>query len=346
MLYIHYMSCISPQQTFGKVDIESLNESPNGKLPAVEPSYEGIPNSILRRMGKAIRLGVGAGLPLLKNATVDGIIIGTGNGGMEDCIKFLNQIIDYNEGMLTPTNFVQSTTNAIAAQIGLLGSNKSYNTTHVHRGLAFENALLDAVMLLKENTDAHYLVGGVDEISAYNYNIDNLAGWFKKETLSSKDLYNLHTEGSIAGEGAGMFIVGGKKENAIAKVTGLQLLHTEDPKLVIDQLNRFLEKHLEKGKRVDLLLSGEDGDCRLSHYYQAAEKLLIQQGAKVARFKHMMGEYATVSAAALWLACYIAESEQLPAHMLKPGNGQPGCKCILIYNTHKGAQHSFILLKK
>ena len=346
MFYIHHMSCISPQQTFGKVDIESLNESPNGKLHAAEPSYEGIPNSILRRMGKAIRLGVGAGVPLLRSAMVDGIIIGTGNGGMEDCIKFLNQIIDYNEGMLTPTNFVQSTTNAIAAQIGLLASNKSYNTTHVHRGLAFENALLDAAMLLKENTDAHYLVGGVDEISAYNYNIDNLAGWFKKETLSSKDLYNPLSEGSIAGEGAAMFVVGGKKENAIAKVTGLQLLHTEDPKLVIEQLNRFLEKHLEKEEQVDLFLSGEDGDCRLAHYYAACEKVLVQQGAKVARFKHMMGEYATVSAAALWLACYIVESKKLPVHLLKSQNGQPNCNRILIYNSHKGAQHRFILLEK
>ena len=74
--------------------------------------------------------------------------------------------------------------------------------------------------------------------------------------------------------------------------------------------------------------------------------MLAEQGAKVARFKHMMGEYATVSAAALWLACYIIQSEKLPGHMLKSENGQPNSKRILIYNSHKGAQHSFLLLEK
>ena len=62
---------------------------------------------------------------------------------MEDCIKFLNQIVEYKEGLLTPANFVQSTSNAAAAQIALVTKNHQYNITHVHRGLAFENALMD-----------------------------------------------------------------------------------------------------------------------------------------------------------------------------------------------------------
>jgi hypothetical protein len=344
MFYIHHMSCISPQQTFGDAAISDLKEVSDKKLHAIEPSYEGIPTGILRRMGKAIRLGVGAGLPLLQKNTVDGIIIGTANGGMEDCIRFLNQIIDYNEGMLTPTNFVQSTTNAIAAQMGLLSNNKSYNSTHVHRGLAFENALLDAGMLLKENTRASYLVGGVDEISSYNYNIDNLAGWFKKETLLAKDMYTSGTEGSIAGEGAGMFLVNTKKENAMAGVTGLLLLHTVDVQTITEQLAHFLYKHVPTGEQVDLLLSGEDGDNRMIKYYVAVEQIL-EKTATIARFKHMFGEYATVSAAALWLACYILKEHSLPEHMIKRKNKQDAHKRILIYNNHKGRQHGFILVE-
>ena len=344
MFYIHHTSCISPQQTFGDADINHLNEINNKKLHAIEPSYEGIPTSILRRMGKAIRLGVGAGLPLLQKNNVDGIIIGTANGGMEDCIRFLNQIIDYDEGMLTPTNFVQSTTNAIAAQIGLLNANKSYNTTHVHRGLAFENALLDADMLLKENTQANYLVGGVDEISSYNYNIDNLAGWFKKETLLAKDMYASGTEGSIAGEGAGMFIVSAKKGHALARVTALQILHTGDAQTITEQLKRLLYKHVPAGEQIDLLLSGEDGDSRMIKYYAACEQVLGKKAA-VGRFKHMFGEYATVSAAALWLACYILKEQSLPEHIIKYKNKQTAYNRILIYNNHKGRQHGFMLVE-
>ncbi len=90
-----------------------------------------------------------------------------------------------------PANFVQSTSNAAAAQIALVTKNHNYNITHVHRGLAFENALMDAVMLLKENPDAGYLLGCTDEISAYNYNIDRLAGWFRDEPVLNTELVQI-----------------------------------------------------------------------------------------------------------------------------------------------------------
>ncbi|HKR03926.1 MAG TPA: beta-ketoacyl synthase chain length factor, partial [Bacteroidia bacterium] len=183
-MYIHKSVCISPQHTFPEINLQEVLASADNKLTAIESKYENIPLSTLRRMGKAVRMGVGAGMNLVKDYPhLDGIIIGTANGGMEDCIKFLNQIIDYDEGTLTPKNFVQSTTNAIAAQISLTAQNTGYNITHVHRGLAFENALLDAFMLMKENPESVYLLGGGDEISTYNFNIDNLAGSYKKEII-------------------------------------------------------------------------------------------------------------------------------------------------------------------
>jgi Beta-ketoacyl synthase, N-terminal domain len=350
MFYIHNMSCISAQQTFAEIDLNKLHDVVDNRLSVMEPSYEGIPTGILRRMGKAIRFGVGTALPLIKNnnAAINGIIIGTANGGMEDCIKFLNQIIDYDEGMLTPTNFVQSTTNAVAAQIGLLSANKAYNTTHVHRGLAFENALLDADMLLKENASANYLVGGVDEISAYNYNIEYLGGWYKKELSSVKDLYSSNTIGCIAGEAAAMFFINNENTNAIAKVAGIQMLHTQDDKTVIvaDQLKLFLAKHLIAGKKIDLLLSGENGDTRVLNYYNACENILNKQ-TTIARFKHIMGEFPTASAVALWLACYILKEQSVPAHMIKSdAMVQTSFNRILIYNNYKGRQHSFILVEK
>jgi len=345
MFYIHQSSCISAQQTFGTAAIASLQDAVNNRLQVIEPSYEGIPTGILRRMGKAIRMGVGAALPLIKGSVaIDGIIIGTANGGMEDCIKFLNQIIEYDEGMLTPTNFVQSTTNAIAAQIGLLSVNKGYNATHVQRGLAFENALLDAAMLLKENAAASYLVGGVDEISAYNYNIDYLDGWFKKQPLAAKDLYSSNTAGSMAGEGATMFLVNNKPEGAAARVAGLCLLHTGDETLLAAQLELFLKKHLPAGEQIDLLLSGEDGDNRLNKFYDAVESVLDNHAA-VARFKHMMGEYATVTAAAVWLAVSVLKNQTVPLHMIKKDAKPSAYQRILISNNHKGRQHSFILVE-
>lgn len=346
MFYIHQSTCISAQQTFLSTDIYKLNESVGNKLQVVEPIYSDIPSNILRRMGKAVRIGVGAALPLVKNTSTDGIIIGTANGGMEDCIKFLNQIISYQEGMLTPGNFVQSTPNSIASQVSLLSNNKGYNITHVHRGLAFENAVIDAGMLLREHPANNYLLGGVDEISAYNHNIDFLAGWYKKEAFSSTDLYITDSAGSIAGEGAAMFLVNGIKAASTARLQAITILHTENTETIRDQLKQFLNRELKAGETIDLFLTGENGDNRFRHYTETCEALL-EPDVTVARFKHLTGEFATASAISLWLACMILRTQQMPQHMIKrqPSNNKK-YERILIYNNYKSVQHSFVLVER
>ena len=342
-MYIHATSYISPQQTFPEVDLSVPNEPLENKLMVVEPKYEGIPLPVLRRMGRAVRFGVGAAMPLITGRKdVDGIVIGTGNGGMEDCIRFLNQIIEYDEGTLTPTNFVQSTPNAIAAQVGLMAKNTGYNITHVHRGHAFEMALLDVLMQLKENPDHTYLLGGIDEISSYNYNIEYLGGWYKKEHVSGSSLYTSHTQGSIAGEGAAMFLINNRAEEAVARVSGLKCLHTTDENEVARQLELFLEAH-GSGAEVGLLLSGENGDIRFKSYYTRAEKV-VGEKAGIARFKHITGEYPSVGAAALWLGVQLMHEANIPAHLVKKVPLQPSN--LLIYNNYKGYQHSFVLLEK
>ncbi|MEO8583975.1 MAG: beta-ketoacyl synthase chain length factor [Flavitalea sp.] len=346
MFYIHKAICISPQQTLSENGIKELKESVKNKLHAIEPSYEGIPVKILRRMGKAVRIGIGAAMPLLQNNNepLSGIIIGSAMGGMEDCINFLNQVIDYNEGMLTPTNFVQSTPNAIASQLGLLSKNKGYNITHVHRGLSFENAVIDAEMLLKEAPENNYLLGGVDEISTYNYNIDYLANFFKKEQLSNIDLYTSGSTGSMAGEGAAMFLVNGNPSNALATMRAIHILHSTDENFVSDQLKQFLKVNLGPAEEIDLFLSGENGDNRLLKFYTSCETV-VGKAATVARYKHMSGEYPTSSAMAVWLTCTILQKNFVPDHMLKTSTVKNNFKRLLIYNTFRGAQHSFILVE-
>jgi hypothetical protein len=344
MFYIHQHTCISPQQTFSNIDLNILNDVSDNKLKAAEPTYEGIPNNILRRMGKAVRMGIGAALPLISQKP-NGIIIGTSNGGMEDCIKFLNQIIDYDEDMLAPGNFVQSTTNAIAGQLGMMSSNKGYNITHVHRAHAFENAMIDAAMLLKENINNNYLLGGVDEISAYNYNIEYLGNWYKKENISNKYLYNSNSIASIAGEGAAMFFINNDETGAFAELQAIHIFHTEDENEVAEQLKIFLEKNLSTEEKLDLLITGENGDNRLLKYYSICEAL-INDETIVARFKHMVGEYPTSSAIAVWLACNILQQQNIPQHMIKKSGVKKEIKKALIYNNYKGLQHNFILLSK
>jgi Beta-ketoacyl synthase, N-terminal domain len=343
MLYIHKTYCISAQQNLLQADIESINEVVDNKLLAIEPSYAQISPGVLRRMGKSIRMGVGAALPLMSEASsIDGIIIGSANAGMDDCVKFLNQIVQYEEGQLTPGSFVQSTGNVIAGQLGLISKNKGYNITHIHLGLAFENALLDAMMQLNTNPSNSYLVGGVDEISPFHYNIETLAGSYKAEEISSKNLYQSDTAGCIVGEGAAMFIVNNSADAAIAKVKAISTLHTNDKELVKQQLQLFLQKNLAADEEVDLFLSGENGDNRTLPFYTTCENLFTD--TDILRYKHTTGDYATASALGLWYACQFIQNQQVPSHLFKKKTSKTIYRNILLYNNFKGLQHSFVLI--
>ncbi len=97
-MFVKDLYAISPQSTFDLTfEAGEVLEIVADRYLAHEPNYlEFIPAGQLRRMGKAVRMGIGAGLPLIqRNEPLDGIIIGSANGGLEDCIKFLNQIVDY-----------------------------------------------------------------------------------------------------------------------------------------------------------------------------------------------------------------------------------------------------------
>jgi hypothetical protein len=252
--------------------------------------------------------------------------------------------MEYDEGTLTPTNFVQSTTNAAASQIALLSGTKGYNITHVHRGHAFENAALDAAMKIKENPTHCYLLGGIEEISSYNYNINYLGGWYKKTPISNKNLYRHESDGSIAGEGAAAFKVSGEQKNAIAHLSALRTIHGDNKEYIEVILKEFLTKHTATGK-IDLLLSGEDGDARMLPYYLNIEASLGPD-VPVARFKHLSGEFETATALAMHIACQILLDQKLPKHMLKTATVRYPIQNILIYNTTKGYQHSLMLLSK
>ncbi len=346
MFYIYQATCISPQQTFTAIDLNTLHEPVNHRLTALEPAHYNVPANILRRMSKTVKIGMAAAMPLLnREQPPDGIIIGTANGGMEESGRFLNQIVEYNEDMLTPGNFVQSTPHAVSSQLSMLLGSKKYNITHVQRGLAFENAAIDAAMLCNENPAGTYLLGGVDEIAAYHYEVDRLDGWYRQDDTGSKNLYNAGAAGSIAGEGAAMFLIGQQPQRALARLKAATIIHTDDITVFGQRLADFLAKNLPEAGQPDLLISGENGDERLLKYYAECERQLNPDAA-IARYKHMSGEYPTASAFALWLSCQLLSSRlSLPGHMIKRAGRGNTVKSILIYNNYKGTQHSLMLVE-
>lgn len=345
-MYIKDLYAISPQKThdlsFENGDWQVMNEF---IYKAVEPSYKDIiPSSQLRRMGKAVRMGIGVSLPLLgRNPKPDGIIFGTANGGLEDCIKFLNQIVEYDEGTLTPTNFVQSTPNALAGQVALLSENQGYNMTHVNGSLAFESALMDASLYFDEHSgiEKSILLGAVEEISDYNYNIDRLGERFKKELVSNEALLGSDTPGSYCGEGSTQFFLSSNPENSLAKFTAFNQSSCLSQQEIGAFISGFLSEQNLSPSDVDCLLLGKNGDVLTDSWYSDAAKIFGEK--PTVYFKKSVGEYRTVSAFASYLAVQLLNGK---AHHLIENGAAAKPRTILIYNHFDAVRHSLILIQK
>ena len=347
-MFITALSCISPQQTYDNTFFQGEVKSYSGNhYAAIEPAYGSlIPAGLLRRMGKAVRMGVGTGMQLIQNSPeLDGIILGTANGGLEDCLKFLNQIVEYNEGTLTPTNFVQSTPNAVAGNLALMSKNTGYNTTHVHKGLAFECAVLDAMLWLNEKRAKAFLLGTVDEISLHHYNIEYQIGYFKKEDSGSETLLRSGTPGTVCGEGAAMFVVeSAVSQRAMAEIVDVEQISYPAEGELGERLNHLLKRNRLNAKQVDALILGYSGDSRNDDLYDNLHQQMFSH-SDVYSYKNLTGDYPTSSAFATWLGVQILTGKEIPQQAIRLKNAARQASYVLIYNHYQGVQHGLILLK-
>lgn len=339
-MFITDLACISPQHTFsGEFLSGNIVSNSGNRYQALEPDYKGIISvSSLRRMAKALRMGVGAGALLLgRNPKPDGMVIGTAYGGLDHCLKFLNQIVEFNESTLTPTNFVQSTPNNIASQLSLLSGNSGYNTTHVHKGLAFETALIDAMMFLETDSERSLLVGATEEISEYNFSIDEQAGLYKKEETTSDSLLSSDTPGTVCGEGAAMFMVKAScNGDYYARIKDVAQLTYPEGTDVIDSVETMLNKNGLKPEDIKGYIAGISGDNRNDFWYHQVNLKLFSHLSPVV-YKNWTGDFPTASAFALWLACHLLSGTG-------PDGSQKLQGPVLIYNHYIGDQHGLILL--
>lgn len=347
-MYITDLKAISPQKTYhnGLWEGDFIDHNAKAFL-AIEPDYkELIARGALRRMGKAVRMGIGAGLPLVKShADIDGIILGTSNGGLEDCVNFLKQIVDYNEGVLTPTNFVQSTPNAVAGQLALMSKNNGYNCTYTHGSFAFENALTDALLQFNEGACEKLLIGGFDEISDYNYNIDLLANKYKNQETKASQLIHAKTDGSVCGEGATMFVVERKSTKYWAQIIDVQQTTTESSTELTQALSNFLEVNEITPSEIDTVLLGLNGDARHDGFYTTIQNELSP--ADFYSFKNLSGDYRTATSFATYLAAHLTQGKGNDLPVIQyAGQFSRNPKTVLIYNHWDNKHHSFILLKK
>lgn len=321
-IYIRSSACISPQNTFGPSDTSPV-EYVGARLKCIEPDYKSLLDpKLLRRMSRIIRMGAAAGLACLREAGVkepDAIVTGTAYGCLEDTGLFLNSLIERREETLQPGAFIQSTHNTVGAQIALMLQCTRYNNTFVHRGFSFENALLDALMLLQDGEAETVLTGGVDEITDISH-----------ELLTRFGLYR-HAQ---AGEGAAFFLLTGQpSDHDYARLDGISTLYKPESITETEQhIQSFLAAHAVDPKTIDVVITGQNGDAKHDDVYTQLSggplSNLFRKETMVP-YKHLCGEYPTSTAFALWMAA---------------GRVRSGARRILIYNHYLGLHHSLLLL--
>jgi hypothetical protein len=348
--YINGLGSISAQTTIEATFLEevTINETED-VLYAVQPSYkEVIPPAAIRRMAKGVKMGIFTSNQALKEANVevpDAIITGTGMGCVEDSDKFLKAILDNNEQFLTPTSFIQSTHNTVGAQIALGLQCKGYNFTYVNGAVSFESALLDAKLQLETNEANTILVGGIDEATEHTLDLYRLLNIIKNQKDQPFTVLNSNSNGVVFSEGANFFVLENqKKASSYATIEALSLFNDLQNTEIEGFISSFLNLNNIKIELIDAVVLGNNGDAQFDGYYNVANTIFSK--TPQVYYKHLSGEYNTVSSFGLWVASKILKTQQIPQAIKMNDITNKSYTYVLLYNQYRGKDHSLILLKK
>lgn len=313
-MFINSFSSISPAgilDNHSKCD--ALQALQGEKVVCIEPDYTDlIPVMQLRRMSKPVRTGVAAAklcMQHYKGFHPSSIHVGTAYGMLQDSESFLNKMIEQEELLLNPTAFIQSTHNTVSGQIALSIGCNAHNMTYVHNGHSFENALLDASLLLEDaGSNDLVLVGAVEELTETSYTI-----------LKRFDVYGDHT---IASEGATFFGMSkGKQDDSLAELLFFEMFRCKELSMLNGTITELIAAH-------NVLIKEND---RLVHNLEWNDVPSVFNGLNAVNYMLLNGKYAT--AAAFGLSYTVMKLQEQNVE-----------RCWLLNNF--GAYYSLMLVSK
>ncbi|TDS14532.1 beta-ketoacyl synthase N-terminal-like domain-containing protein [Sphingobacterium paludis] len=313
-----------------------------------QPSYkELISPAMARRMSRGIKMGIYAAQQALDEAHItipDAIITGTGLGCSEDSEKFLRNVLDNEEQFLTPTAFIQSTHNTVAAQIALRLGCKGYNFTYVNRSVSFESAVLDALMQLHDGEASSILVGAVDEISDHTARLLQLIGYIKPSDVH-ETVKESKSPGANYAESATFFTLSQEKTaQSYCEILDLCLQNKVSQSELPTFVDKFLKKNGLQLQDIDALVLGYSGDSDFDGWYEQAEQLF--DATVSLYYKHLVGQCDTSSAFGLAMAAQFVSDQAIPetAQYNTTTLDRP-LKNVLLYNQFRGEDHSLVLVR-
>ncbi len=348
-IHIHGSGCISIQPTFeSDYFFDALHTYNQNPIPAFDPDYKTfIPPLQLRRMNRSMRMAIFAARLAMQQAgiqTVDAIITGSGLGCLRDSERFVEALRAEEGQALNPTPFIQSTHNMAAAAIALSLGCKGYNMTYVNNANSFESALLDALVYLTEHPSDTILLGGVDELGERTTQFWETAGYLATDATVPTPLVERTASGEVAAEGAAFFVASTQPgATSAGKVIAVETrLETDHPESFI---NGFIQRNDLDISSLDAVILGFNGDGRYDGIYHTLGEACFADLPQVA-FKHVLGEYDTVIAAALFLALGIFQHQHIPCALRRNDIVPRRLQRMLIYSQRRGKNHGLILVER
>ena len=333
--YIQSSSQISNQEPLTDRWFTAPQECSGRMNCSVDASYgEFIPPMVARRMGKILKRAAAVSLSALKEAQIavpEAIIFGTGLGCIENSEKFLRAMVEQGETCLQPTYFINSTHNTVASQVATLIKCHGYNNTYAHKGVSFESALLDCLMQFETGRIKSALVGGFDELTPTVFDLTDREGYW--------------SGGAVAGETSVAFALSGERNSRTkCALKDVALCLEESADEVEEALRRFLAR--SGNPAVDLVVTGRSGDESFDGEYDSLVAGVLGKDVPEARYKHIFGESFTAGAFGVMLAAETIAQGCLHPAFLCGGAVPQRFDRVLVINSFRSGDRSFILLER
>lgn len=340
-IYINSASAIAAQPFFDRAffsgEVREVISADYAK--SIDPDYKTLVSPQMnRRLGRIIKNGYLTAMQALKEAECtlpDAILTGTGLGCLNDTQKFLTDLIDNKEEMLSPTSFIQSTHNTVGSQIAIQLNCHNSNFTYSQRYFSFENAILEAMLMLQEESYSQILVHSSDEMTDEVYGIIKKLNIWESDSASAKQVK--------IGEGSASFLLSDTPiQNTLAQIKAFDL----SLELAADEITSFIQEVLSEAnlnsKDIDAVILGNNFQAANDKPFEWATSMF--NTANILHYKHLVGEFFTANAMAWWMAAHVLKGFELPAacFLNKVNNSTP--KNILVFNQYHEAYYSAAVL--
>jgi 3-oxoacyl-(acyl-carrier-protein) synthase len=246
------------------------------------------------------------------------------------------------EEFLQPTHFMQSTHNTIGSLVSIDLKCHGYNSTYAHKGVSFENALMDACLQFGEKRIKTALIGGFDEITPNHHLMLSRVGYWRAH---GEGVQLQRGKECFSGETSVCFMLSSEKnEKTICQIGGINILYQPNRNDLEFALNELLIQNACSINDIDAIVVGVNGNkTNDAVYYRNASELF--SGKPLMGYKHIFGESHTASGLGMYAAATCLRKQRIPNHLLLDGkNDIKNVKKLLLYNHWEDKNHSLTLL--